>query len=242
MTTFFYHLRWFALFICMLISALFISWQGSAKLNFLYPLWYHALGIDQTIATYGPQNRYISGFASTTTNERLQIFARINDSVHQQGKGLSTITFYDQQSHQHKKLLREPEILHLQDVARLIDHVYGLGYTALAGFVLLLGYAVFKRETVPPIAPYHWAGGAAISLAVVGVLLIGAEKVFYQFHEWIFPPGHPWFFYYQDSLMSTSMQAPNLFGAIAVQLGVLAVLIYTAGLWGLRKGFKHRRH
>lgn len=237
MTTFFYHLRWLAIFISLLISALFISWQVSAKLNFLYPIWYHALSIDKTIDTYGPQNRYISGFASTTTSERFEIFAQINEAVHQQGQGLSTITFYDQQSRETKVLLRAPEILHLHDVARLIDQVYWLGYAALTGLALLLGYVFVKNDNMPRIAPYHWAGSGALGVAVVGILVIGAEKVFYQFHEWIFPPGHPWFFYYQDSLMSTSMQAPNLFGAIAVQLGVLAILLYVAGLWGLRKAF-----
>jgi hypothetical protein len=42
----------------------------------------------------------------------------------------------------------------------------------------------------------------------------------------VFPPGHAWFFYYEDSLMTTLMQAPHLFGFIAVAIGVLALALF----------------
>jgi hypothetical protein len=61
------------------------------------------------------------------------------------------------------------------------------------------------------------------------VLAIGPRRVFYRMHEWVFPPENPWFFYYQDSLMSTMMKAPHLFGAIAPVLLALGLLLY-AGL------------
>jgi hypothetical protein len=52
-------------------------------------------------------------------------------------------------------------------------------------------------------------------------------------HVWVFPADHQWFFYYQDSLMSTLMKAPYLFGYIAVALVALATvflaLIFTLG-------------
>ena len=58
--------------------------------------------------------------------------------------------------------------------------------------------------------------------------------MFYQFHIWLFPADHEWFFYWQDSLMSTLMKAPVLFGGIAVVLVggtlVLTPLFYRGGL------------
>jgi hypothetical protein len=44
----------------------------------------------------------------------------------------------------------------------------------------------------------------------------------------VFPEGHQWFFYYQDSLMSTLMKAPYLFGYIALALLVLTLALLTA--------------
>jgi uncharacterized membrane protein len=64
---------------------------------------------------------------------------------------------------------------------------------------------------------------------VAALLTVGFREVFYAFHEAIFPPDHQWFFYYQDSLMSTMMKAPFLFGYIAAALVALA-LVY---LWAL---------
>ncbi len=60
------------------------------------------------------------------------------------------------------------------------------------------------------------------------VLVIGRARCFYQFHVWIFPDDHQWFFYYQESLMSTLMKAPVLFGYIAAVLVGLAVVLLAA--------------
>ena len=49
---------------------------------------------------------------------------------------------------------------------------------------------------------------------------------FYALHEWIFPDNHQWFFYYQESLMTVLMKAPDLFGAISVLIALLAIPIY----------------
>ena len=55
------------------------------------------------------------------------------------------------------------------------------------------------------------------------MLLIGAKRVFYSLHDLIFPAEHQWFFYYQDSLMSTMMKAPDFFAYVAAALAVLAI-------------------
>ena len=65
-------------------------------------------------------------------------------------------------------------------------------------------------------------------LAAVGLVLLiaGPTAVFYQLHIWIFPDDHQWFFYYQESLMSTMMKAPDLFGGIGATIGGLGIVIF----------------
>jgi hypothetical protein len=77
---------------------------------------------------------------------------------------------------------------------------------------------------------------AAVS-AVIGVILavIGPKAVFTQLHIWVFPAEHKWFFYYQDSLMSTMMHAPILFGGIAAQWAAFASIVFI----GLQLVIKH---
>jgi hypothetical protein len=70
-----------------------------------------------------------------------------------------------------------------------------------------------------------------IAALIAAVLIIGSKKVFYYLHTWIFPPEHPWFFYYQDSLMTTLMKAPDLFGLIAALLLALWLLLWGATLF-----------
>jgi hypothetical protein len=75
------------------------------------------------------------------------------------------------------------------------------------------------------------------------VWALGAKKVFYQLHVWIFPEGHQWFFYYQESLMSTLMKAPDLFAGIGIAIFLGAILLFVLMLLALyflkwRSGFK----
>ncbi len=221
-------LRWSIFFISLFISTLFCSWLVSAQQDFFYPFWYQQLAIDSTIAKYGPQNRNIDGFENTTRGERIRLFAAINTAVHNRGSDLSTLKFYDPKTQQVKTFLTAAEIQHLNDVARLITTAMQFGFTAVGLMLATLGFSLWRKEPRPSLRRFHLYGLIVFGASIATVLAVGAEKVFYQFHIWVFPPGHPWFFYYQDSLMSTSMQAPNLFGAIAVQL-----MLFTLGFYGL---------
>ncbi len=221
-------LRWSVFFISLFISTFFLAWCLSAQQQFFYPFWYHQLGIDSTIEKYGPQNKNIGGFQNTTEQERFRLFAAINKAVHNDGHGLSSLRFHDPSTHQVKTFLTAPEIMHLQDVAKLLNTLRLVGIVAVGAMLCLLGYSLWRRDKLPALKTLHLYGLLVLGMSVIATLVIGAEKVFYQFHIWIFPPGHPWFFYYQDSLMSTSMQAPNLFGAIAIVL-----LAFTLAFYGL---------
>jgi hypothetical protein len=66
------------------------------------------------------------------------------------------------------------------------------------------------------------------------LVLFGPVNVFYKLHTWIFPADHQWFFYYQESLMTTLMKAPDIFGGIAAVWIVFASLSFISIHWVFR--------
>ena len=213
---------WFAALLGVLLLCFTVSWWLQAKLHYGYSLWYDVLSIEQHIATYGPQNQFKMGFETLGKAEHLAAFQAISQAVHQQGSGLADI-HYLFQNHS-IALLTADEIVHLQDVANLIDKLnYISCWVALITLALLL--FLWRAQVPLRLGKQVLYLALTLGLSVIAILAIGAEKVFYQLHIWIFPPQHPWFFYYQESLMSTMMKAPDLFAAIALAIlfGALAI-------------------
>ncbi|WP_082087025.1 lipoprotein intramolecular transacylase Lit [Teredinibacter purpureus] len=209
-----------------LIVAFTVSWVVLAKYDFMYGVWLDHGGIGQGIDTYGPQNRYKTGFGDTTRDERIRVFSEINSSVHRGGEGLADITYTSPSSDGVHVLLRSPEVIHLQDVANLIDVLFGVAFISVILWCGVSGYLLLVERSMPSLKQQSMAVLALTVPAIVLVLILGPTDVFNQFHIWIFPAGHEWFFYYQDSLMSTLMLAPTLFGWIAIALLVAAAVSF----------------
>jgi len=227
-------LRWLTFGLALGLASLFIAWRSLAAVDFAYPLLYDVLSIDATIARYAPRNEVRPGFQYTDRAERERLFAAIVDAVRHDGRGLGTLVYHAPNGRILGRLLTPPEIQHLRDVARLVGAFERAGWLALLAVAGLLAAAVLRRERMPPL----WTFGAGAFLVLgAGTLitfLLGPVHVFYWLHRHIFPPGHEWFFYYEQSLMSTMMQAPNLFGWIAVFLLALAVLVFAVALLASR--------
>jgi hypothetical protein len=217
--------EWVLFGLTALLTAAYIAWLTLAQINFLYPLWHDVIGIDRTIEIFGPQNRYRQGFQQTSEAERSRLFAAIVDAIHNQGKGLRELVYHDTSGRALGRLLREPEILHLKDVARLIDQLKRFGLGASISTVALLIVIRQQRLPVPSLASLMLGAAVPLGSVTAVVLLLGPVEVFYWLHTLIFPPGHEWFFYYQDSLMSTMMKAPDLFGYIAAAWAMLSLLL-----------------
>lgn len=217
------------------LAALWLSWRCMAVVDFLFPAFYEALDIRAHIEHFAPQNRYKSGFETTTREERLRLFGAIVDAIHDSGRGLAALEYHDPAGRPIDRLLREPEVVHLQDVANLVDRIAPVGWLAIAwvGIHLLLIRLLGWR--VPPLSRLLGASLLATIGGVLLVLAIGAKRVFYWLHDVVFPPENPWFFYYQDSLMSTMMKAPDLFGGIAAVLLLLGLAIYAGLLVAARR-------
>ncbi len=214
-----------ALAITGLMVALSASWLVLARFDFSYGFWHDHAGIGSAIDRFAPTNLYRHGFHLTTRDERIALFAGINAAIHDHGAGLEALS-YRVPGQPEQSLLREPEIVHLKDVAHLIDlaRMYMAG--AAVVWLALWLYCIFALKP-PPSLGSQLVGTLVLIIALtVLVVALGPVDVFYALHVWLFPEGHQWFFYYQDSLMSTMMFAPQLFGWIALEWLVLAVVSF----------------
>jgi hypothetical protein len=211
---------WFVVLLMALVSALGLCWLALASQHYGFSLWYDWLDIGAHIQRYAPRNYFIAGLQDVDHAEHIRLFNAISEAVHSSGAGLANI-YFDWHGKM-QPLLRVPEIEHLQDVANLVDVMrlvtWGATGLAIAGCVFLRARPVWKVQLL-------MLGIMALVISAV-VLILGPKAVFYQMHVWVFPPGHQWFFYYQESLMSTLMKAPDLFGAIAVAILVPGLLLF----------------
>jgi hypothetical protein len=222
------HIQWVIFILTASLAACYLAWLSLAQVNFLYPLWYDLIGIDRTIAVYAPQNRYRQGFEQTTKAERNRLFAAIVDAIHNHGRGLQRLVYRNPRGQSLDRFLRTAEILHLRDVAHLIDTVRPIGLVATIVAGILLFTIRCQRMSIPSFVSLVLGIAIPIGAAVGALLIIGPVEAFYWLHTLIFPPGHDWFFYYQDSLMSTMMKAPDLFGYVAFAWAFLSLALLLA--------------
>jgi hypothetical protein len=207
----------------LLWTTLFFAWQSLSAVNFLYPLWYQLLDIHEHISQYGPHNEYKSDFETTSDDVRFALFAQIVDAINSGGEGLGSLSYQDR-SGASIRFLREPERIHLQSVANLLDKLRAFSYFALAVLLLSVWFMRRARVLVPRTRRVLMTLVAGSTAVILVVLAMGPERVFNTMHTWVFPAGEQWYFYYEESLMSTLMKAPDLFGAIAVTLLLTALL------------------
>lgn len=223
-------LMWFLFFSAGLLVSCWLAWHILAQVNFAFPLGYKALDIEQHIQHFGPQNRYKQGFENTTEEEHYRLFGEIVKSIQNGGHGLAEIT-YSIPGKSNTPLLRNPEVVHLTDVGKLIDFFYASSWIGIFILCVCIGYFYHKQQTMPSAKSVALGVGGFVIVCVAVVLGVGPKAVFYWLHIQIFPADHEWFFYYQDSLMTTLMKAPDIFGLIAVQIAALALAFYSAILF-----------
>lgn len=215
---------------CCVWWSVVIAWYALSAVNFAFPLLYDEVGIGENISQFGPRNKYKQGFEHTTRAEHERLFSEIVTAINNNGVGLQEIRYRTAQGVPVDYLLRPPEVVHLQDVANLLAKLRNVCWY-LAGLTLFLGGVhVFAGWKVPATwqATMGWIGLLAVFVFLLSIA--GATTVFYSLHTRIFPDGHQWFFYYQESLMTTLMKAPDLFGYIAVLI-VLTTIVVFISLW-----------
>lgn len=225
---------WPVLFAAQLIGLALVSWHLLAQVHFAYPLGYQLLGLDKHIAEFAPENRYKEDFELTPPSEHWRLFGEISDAVQNSGKGLVEISYTLKNGHT-TALMHSAEIIHLQDVANLIDVFYSTGIISLLLWAGLIAIAYQQKLPLPSIKKILLGFLAGFSLIAAILFIIGPTTVFYWLHVQVFPDGHQWFFYYQDSLMTTLMKAPDIFAFIAALLLSLLIALWCASVYGLNR-------
>lgn len=208
----------------MLLTALLFTWWLLSAVDFFYPTFYQWLDIGQTISEFGPQNRFKEGFATTNMPQHVEYFSQIVTAINSGGEGLATISY--PYNGQQVPLLRDAEVRHLQDVANLLDSLFVVGGVIITALMIIVGY---KIREVRPFATVKMqvVQLTTFVLSLITICwLIGFKTVFYWLHEVAFPSENDWFFYYQDSLMTTMMQAPMLFAPISATMVIVCCVIF----------------
>lgn len=224
----------------VLLAAAGVAWQLLSFVDFGYPFLYDALDIRAHIDEYGPQNRYRSDFETLTPQQHQALFGDIVAAINRGGAGLETL-HYQPPNAAARPLLRPPEIAHLRLVADWVTLVHRAAMGA--GLCLLATVAWLRRAGHVP-GGRAFATGGGLALVAGGGLTVAAFDAgdggwFARLHEWAFPPGHQWFFYYQESLMTTLMKAPELFGPMAAELAGLTLGLTAATLATMRWWLRH---
>ena len=235
MLTFRTYLLWTLYSVTSLLLCIWLAWHLSAQVNFLYPLWYSALSIDQTVTQTAPRHIHKKQFAETSIEEHYRLFAEIVTAVQNKGKGLAQIKYHHRDGQVLDTLLTRKEIIHLNDVANFVNSLNWLSLVLLVISLLLLALMFLLRAFIPKLRNLLLAVIAVVVTGVAVLSVIGLTKVFYWLHPIVFPADHQWFFYYEESLMSTLMKAPVLFAPIGVQLILLGVLMWSLHLLLLKK-------
>jgi uncharacterized membrane protein len=231
--------RVFSLLLLALVLSLYGAWMVNAQLGYGYSWLYEFYETEQHISRYAPQNKYRTGFETTSVDVHKEVFQHIVDSVHANGVGLESINY--QYQGQSIPLLHQAELIHLQDVARLINNIHYIAWVCGGLFIIGL-LAEYRHQRKHKSRASSLGILTVLSLLAVLItamfLIWGAKAIFYQLHIMIFPADHQWFFYYQESLMSTLMKAPDLFAGIAVQIVLLALFFYVFILAGMQRMLK----
>lgn len=211
--------------------ALFLAWHTLSSVHFLYPLLYDTLDFGAVIQHYAPLNIHKSDFEQTDRTQHIALFAEIVRAINRGGEGLAEMVYYTPQGQVIDTFLHSAEVIHLQDVANLLETLTRATYWVMGGLCLLVMGLKWKKRPLNHLAKTLGWTLAALGGGTFLVIAWDAQALFYALHTLVFPEQHQWFFYYQESLMTTLMKAPDIFAAIAGLLLVVAFGYCAIILW-----------
>ena len=219
------------LIVTLFFVCLFLAWKSLSTANFFFDRLYEIHAIDEQIRKYAPQNRNKTNFEITSSTEHKRIFAEIVASINSSGDGLAEIKYFSPSGEKIDTFLTKDEITHLKDVSQLLVSSEQLVLILISLLVLFYGFCFYYKLSR---SRYFWKPvGTILSFSIMVltlifvaaiVMVIGPRPVYHILHELLFAGKGQWFFYYQDSLMTTLLPE-SLFATIAVML-VTAAFIY----------------
>ena len=232
----------FGLTLALLVSCLYVSWQVLSQANFLYDQIYEHNNLEAHVNEFAPLNRNDKeSFALTSKTERVRVFGDIAREINTGGDGLGSITYTPEGADATTPFLVEAERDHLQDVANLVSSLKPIGAVIASLLIAFYGfcwyykvsrYQYFWRPSGILVSLFQIAAVAALCVAIT--FAIGPQQTFYLLHEWAFSDKAQWYFFFEDSLMTTLM--PEIvFANIAALLGILTVLAWLIANFVLRR-------
>jgi len=232
----------FGLTLALLVSCLYVSWQVLSQANFLYDQIYEHNDLEAHVNEFAPLNRNDKeSFALTSKTERVRVFSDIAREINTGGGGLGSITYTPEGADAATPFLVEAERDHLQDVANLVSSLKPIGAVIASLLIAFYGfcwyykvsrYQYFWRPSGVFVSLFQIAAVAALFFAITFAL--GPQQTFYLLHEWAFSDKAQWYFFFEDSLMTTLM--PEIvFANIAALLGILTVVTWLVANFVLRR-------
>lgn len=219
------NILWLLFLLLCFVVTLPVSWLGLTQVDFFYATLHDRIGIDEHIERYAPRNRFDKkDFEKTSKSERVKLFHGVVTAIHNNGDGLDSLSYISKVNTQKTKLFTDAEITHLKDVAVLLNKIKPIVVIVFLVWLISLLLIFWRRIRLPSAMQLTALSFVWIGIALL-ILFLGPERIFNQLHIWAFPDDHQWFFYYEDSLMSTMMKAPHLFAYISASWVFLSILL-----------------
>ena len=153
---------WSVWALLMLLSSLWLALYLHQFIDYGFGAWYQLLDIYQHIQTFAPQNYYKSGFAQLSDQDYSDLFGQISWAINHGGETLASISYTVKG--ETILLLRPPEVVHLQDVAQLIERVNRLGIVMVVASSALTIFLLYRR------IPLSWWAVCGQLLCVIAVV------------------------------------------------------------------------
>jgi hypothetical protein len=209
-------------FICLVLS-----WHFLSKANFFFDTLYDMHQIESHIAEFAPQNRQNRiNFELTSKNERIRIVGKILRTVNAKGVGLETIKYFNTDGVPVNLFLTLAEVEHLKDVSVLVHLMNSIAFILIIIFIIIFSLAWRYKTTTPSLLMLTCSMVGFVIITTGCIIFIGPQIVFNELHEWVFADKSEWHFYYQDSLMTTLLKAPDTFATIAILMTAIALIFW----------------
>ena len=183
--------------------------------------------IESHIAEFAPQNRQNRiNFELTSKNERIRIVGKILRTVNSKGVGLETIKYFNTDGVPVNLFLTLAEVDHLEDVSVLVHFMNSIAFILIIIFIIIFSLAWRYKTTTPSLLMLTCNMVGFVIIATGCIIFIGPQIVFNELHEWVFADKSEWHFYYQDSLMTTLLKAPDTFATMAILMTAIALIFW----------------
>ena len=183
--------------------------------------------IESHIAEFAPQNRQNRiNFELTSKNERIRIVGKILRTVNSKGVGLETIKYFNTDGVPVNLFLTLAEVEHLKDVSVLVHLMNSIAFILMIIFIIIFSLAWRYKTTTPSLLMLTCNMVGFVIIATGCIIFIGPQIVFNELHEWVFADKSEWHFYYQDSLMTTLLKAPDTFATMAILMTAIALIFW----------------